>query len=198
MTRSEISRIIEVLHHCFVNTSRTAMPWEQGFWMPSLSWLGYTGFLSQWRAKLCDWAVRPVRAGCYPWAALTLVNSKTLYNVYSTFYCHGIPNIVSLAQRHLMNHWMYEKGCKKGRAKKAPNDGICFWLWFIISQHSPLLLSRSFSRWRRNSSKVIPYSEMSRHCHGWRNIQYQLSYHSWPKDSRRELYLSNHIELENA
>ena len=128
-----------MLHHCFVNTSRTAMPWEQGFWMPSLSWLGYTGFLSQWRAKLCDWAVRPVRAGCYPWAALTLVNSKTLYNVYSTFYCHGIPNIVSLAQRHLMNHWMYEKGCKKGRAKKAPNDGICFWLWFIISQHSPLL-----------------------------------------------------------
>ena len=39
----------------------------------------YTGFLSQLRAKLRDWAVRPVRAGCYSWAALYLIDSKTLY-----------------------------------------------------------------------------------------------------------------------
>ena len=25
----------------------------------------HTGFLSQFRAKLRDWAIRPVRAGCY-------------------------------------------------------------------------------------------------------------------------------------
>ena len=34
----------------------------------------YTGFLSELRAKLRDWAVRPVRAGCYPWAALSLID----------------------------------------------------------------------------------------------------------------------------
>ena len=30
-------------------------------------------------ARLRDWAVRPVRAGCYSWAALPLIDSKTLY-----------------------------------------------------------------------------------------------------------------------
>ena len=30
-------------------------------------------------AKLFDWAVRPVRAGCYSWAALSLIDSMTLY-----------------------------------------------------------------------------------------------------------------------
>ena len=34
---------------------------------------------SHWRAKLCDWAVWPVRAGCYSWAALSLFDSNTLY-----------------------------------------------------------------------------------------------------------------------
>ena len=38
-----------------------------------------TRYLSQFRAKLRDWAVRPVRAGCYPRAALSLLDSKTLY-----------------------------------------------------------------------------------------------------------------------
>ena len=32
-----------------------------------------TGFLSQLRAKLRYWAVRPVRAGCYSWAALWFI-----------------------------------------------------------------------------------------------------------------------------
>ena len=40
-----------------------------------------TGFLSQLRAKLRDWAVRPVRAGCHSWAALSLIDSKTLYTL---------------------------------------------------------------------------------------------------------------------
>ena len=44
---------------------------------------GNTGFLSQLRAKLRDWAVRPVGAGCYPRAALSLIDSKTLYEVSS-------------------------------------------------------------------------------------------------------------------
>ena len=38
-----------------------------------------TGYLSQLRARLRDWALRPVRAGCYPWAALPFIDSKTLY-----------------------------------------------------------------------------------------------------------------------
>ena len=38
-----------------------------------------TGYLSQLRPRLRDWALRPVRAGCYPWAALPFIDSKTLY-----------------------------------------------------------------------------------------------------------------------
>ena len=38
-----------------------------------------TGSWSHWGAKLRDWAVVPVRAGCYSWAALSLNDSKTLY-----------------------------------------------------------------------------------------------------------------------
>ena len=34
---------------------------------------------SHWWPKLRDWAVRPVGAGWYSWAALSLINSKTLY-----------------------------------------------------------------------------------------------------------------------
>ena len=40
-----------------------------------------TGILSQLRAKLRDRAVRPVRAGCYSRAALSLTDSKTRYIV---------------------------------------------------------------------------------------------------------------------
>ena len=29
-----------------------------------------------------DWAVRPVKPGCYSWVALSLIDSKTLYKVY--------------------------------------------------------------------------------------------------------------------
>ena len=36
----------------------------------------YTAFFSQLRAKLRDWAVRPVRAGCYSWAALSFIDSR--------------------------------------------------------------------------------------------------------------------------
>ena len=39
----------------------------------------FTESRSHWRAKLRDWAVRPVRAGCYSLAALFLFDSKTLY-----------------------------------------------------------------------------------------------------------------------
>ena len=41
--------------------------------------IDYTGILSQLRAKLRDRAVRPVRAGCYFQAALSLTDSKTRY-----------------------------------------------------------------------------------------------------------------------
>ena len=34
---------------------------------------------SHWWPKLRDWAGRPVGAGWYSWAALSLINSKTLY-----------------------------------------------------------------------------------------------------------------------
>ena len=37
---------------------------------------------SQLGANLGDWAVRPVRAGCYSWAALSLIDSKTQYTYY--------------------------------------------------------------------------------------------------------------------
>ena len=49
-----------------------------------------TGFLSHLRVKLRDWAVRPVRAGCYSWAALSYfffprpeyaIDSNTLYSL---------------------------------------------------------------------------------------------------------------------
>ena len=40
----------------------------------------YTESWSHWRALLHDWAVRPVRACCYSWAALYLIDSKTLYS----------------------------------------------------------------------------------------------------------------------
>ena len=33
---------------------------------------------SHWKAKLRDWAVRPVMAGCYSWSALYLIDSKTV------------------------------------------------------------------------------------------------------------------------
>ena len=39
----------------------------------------YTESWSHWRAKLREWAARPVWAGCYSWAALSLSDSKTLY-----------------------------------------------------------------------------------------------------------------------
>ena len=32
----------------------------------------YTGYLSQLRFKLRDWAVGPERAGCYPWGSIVL------------------------------------------------------------------------------------------------------------------------------
>ena len=44
-----------------------------------LPFLPSTGILSQLRAKLRDRAVRPVRAGCYFRAALSLTDSKTRY-----------------------------------------------------------------------------------------------------------------------
>ena len=37
-----------------------------------------TGFSSQIRTKLRDWAVWPVRAGCHFWAAMSSNDSKTL------------------------------------------------------------------------------------------------------------------------
>ena len=40
----------------------------------------HTGFLSHLRAQLRNWAVRPVRAGCYSWVALSLIDSMTLYS----------------------------------------------------------------------------------------------------------------------
>ena len=37
----------------------------------SLRLYNCTGIFSKLRAKLCDWAVRPARAGCYSWAELS-------------------------------------------------------------------------------------------------------------------------------
>ena len=50
--------------------------------MPQLSSSGWTNYrvLESFRAKLSDWAVRPVRAGRYSWAALSLIDSKTMYS----------------------------------------------------------------------------------------------------------------------
>ena len=42
-----------------------------------------TGFSSEIGTKLCDWAVRQARAGCYPPAALSTNDSETLYSLYS-------------------------------------------------------------------------------------------------------------------
>ena len=47
-----------------------------------------TGISSQLRAKLRDWAVRPVRAGCYSRAALSLTDSKTRYVLFLVFFSH--------------------------------------------------------------------------------------------------------------
>ena len=49
----------------------------------------FTGISSQLRAKLRDWAVRPVRAGCYSRAALSLTDSKTRY--YTHLKNRGTP-----------------------------------------------------------------------------------------------------------
>ena len=45
---------------------------EIGLPQPSLRLLSHvcTGCLGKLKAKLCDWAVRPVRVGCYSWAAV--------------------------------------------------------------------------------------------------------------------------------
>ena len=37
---------------------------------------------SEGRAKLRDWAVWPVRAGCYSWSALSFPHSKPLYRAW--------------------------------------------------------------------------------------------------------------------
>ena len=41
--------------------------------------LPLTGVLSQLRVMLHDWAARPVRDDCYSWAAVSLIDSKTLW-----------------------------------------------------------------------------------------------------------------------
>ena len=41
---------------------------------------------SHWRAKVRDWAVWPVNPGCYSWAALSLIDSNTLYRVWEKLY----------------------------------------------------------------------------------------------------------------
>ena len=46
---------------------------------------------SHWRAKLRDWAVKQARAGCYFWAALSLIDSKALYIKYKLI--NGLPEI---------------------------------------------------------------------------------------------------------
>ena len=43
-----------------------------------------TGFSSEIRTKLRDWAVGQVGAGCYSWAALSSNDSKTRYYIDST------------------------------------------------------------------------------------------------------------------
>ena len=50
---------------------------------------GNTGFLSQLRAKLRDWAVRPVGAGCYSWAAFSFIHSQTRYMVTNGTLCNS-------------------------------------------------------------------------------------------------------------
>ena len=64
-------------------------------WFPFLQyhWINIlTGFcvvlylvLESLKARLHDWSVRPVRAGCYSLAALPLIDSKTLYILQGTF-----------------------------------------------------------------------------------------------------------------
>ena len=41
--------------------------------------------LESLKAKLRDWAVRPVRPGCYSWAALSLIDKKTLYSACAQY-----------------------------------------------------------------------------------------------------------------
>ena len=50
---------------------------EIGLPQPSLRLLSHvcTGCLGKLKAKLCDWAVRPVRVGCYSWAAPSPIDS---------------------------------------------------------------------------------------------------------------------------
>ena len=48
-----------------------------------------TEFLSQLRAKLRDWAVRPVGAGCYSWAAFSFIHSQTRYMVTNGTLCNS-------------------------------------------------------------------------------------------------------------
>ena len=44
-----------------------------------------TGFSSEIRTKLRDWAVGQVGAGCYSWAALSSNDSETLYRSGQSF-----------------------------------------------------------------------------------------------------------------
>ena len=215
MTRSEISRIIEVLHHCFVNTSRTASALWAGV-LEALAGTVLEGTVSghgaprirKYKGRITNnilsdkiphtWRLRTlfsVSSLSLPrqraaWQVYHWNSQKTIHKTYYTSYfvtknmneyphhCHKTTwNLIRLGGTWGTTECM-EGGAKRGTQKKAPNDGICFWLWFIISQHSPLRLSlslsHSFNQWGRNSSKVIPYSEMSRHRHGWGRIQYFL------------------------
>ena len=182
MTRSEISRIIEVLHHCFVNTSRTASALWAGV-LEALAGTVLEGRVSghiaprirKYKGRITNnilsdkiphtWRLRTlfsVSSLSLPrqraaWQVYHWNSQKTIHKTYYTRYfvtknmneyphhCHKTTwNLIRLGGTWGTTECM-EGGAKRGTQKKAPNDGICFWLWFIISQHSPLRLSLPLS-----------------------------------------------------
>ena len=75
------------------------------------SYLKDTESWSHWRAKLRDWAVRPVRAGCYSWAALPVIDSKTVQSKTYNF------NLSRTKKRE----WLRQKSDRRSR-KRSPRS----------------------------------------------------------------------------
>ena len=73
-----IAKLLRDLCPVFRCPSRIGQTVEQPNCSYQIEWLTTMASWSQLRAKLRDWAVRPVLACCYSWAALSLIDSKIL------------------------------------------------------------------------------------------------------------------------
>ena len=63
----------------FLELGRLIVQFHNSIFLSCEMWQSIESW-SHWRAELRNWAIRPVRAGCYSWTVLSLTDSKTLKN----------------------------------------------------------------------------------------------------------------------